>query len=388
MSGLSWRYAARNLAARRMTTLLTAFGMALVVFVFAAVLMMAAGLQKTLSGTGSPDNLVILRDGAQTEVQSVVERDQASLVAALPGLATDAAGDPLVARETVVLVNLPKPGEKSNANVPVRGAEPGVSLVLRPQVKITAGRAFRPDAAEILVGSAIARGQGLDVGSTLRFGLRDWTVVGIFDAGGSGFDSEIWAHNLQVMQTFRRPAYTSLVARTRDAAGAAGFVRELTADPRYRFVAKVETQFYADQSKALAKFIGVLGQTITAVFSIGAIIGATITMYAAVASRTREIGALRALGFHRAAIVRAFMQEAVLLGAVAGVVGLVAASALSWVEISTTNFQTFSEIVFELTLTPAVVAQGFLFALFMGVAGGSLPALRAARLEIVEALRA
>ena len=388
MSGLSISYAARNLMARRLTTSLTAFGMALVVFVFAAVLMMSEGLRQTLAGTGSDDNLVILRDGAQTEVQSLVERAQASLLASLPGLATDAAGEPLLARETVVLVNLPKPGEQASANVPVRGADARVSLAIRPQVHIQSGRAFRPGAAEILVGSAVARGQGLAVGGTLRFGLRDWTVAGIFDAGGSGFDSEIWADSEQIMQTFRRPAYSSAVARLRDAGSYAVFERALEAEPRLNLTLKREATFYAEQSRALATFIGVLGKTITVIFSIGAIIGAAITMYAAVASRTREIGSLRALGFQRSAIVRAFMQEAVLLGLFAGVAGLVAASALQWVEISTTNFQTFSEIVFSLVLTPAIALEVLGFAVLMGVLGGTLPALRAARLEIVDALRA
>jgi putative ABC transport system permease protein len=387
MSGLSLSYAARNLVARRLTTLLTAAGMALVVFVFATVLMMGEGLRQTLATTGSPGNLVILRDGAQTEVQSAVERNQASLLETLPGIATDAAGQPMLAREAVILVNLPKVDSQASANVVVRGAD-AISLALRPQISLREGRAFRANSTEIMVGAALASGLGLRPGSTLRFGLTDWTVTGIFNAENSGFESEIWADREQIMQVFRRPSYSSALVGLRDPGARAEFAAALAADSRLNLRAQRETEYYAAQSRTLSTFIGVLGKTITAVFSIGAIIGAAITMYASVASRTREIGTLRALGFKRASIVRAFLQEAMLLGLAAGLAGLAGASAMQWVEISTTNFQTFSEIVFNLVLTPGIAVNVLLFAVFMGVLGGVLPAFRAARLEIVDALRA
>jgi len=212
-------------------------------------------------------------------------------------------------------------------------------------------------------------------------------VVGVFDAGGSGFDSEIWGDSEQMMQAFRRQAYSSLVVGLRDAGSYALFDEALQRQPQLKLDTKREVQFYADQSENLANFISILGQTITIIFSLGAIIGAMITMYASVANRTREIGTLRALGFRRGNIVMAFIQEAMLLGLVAGVFGLIAAAFMQRIEISTTNVQTFSEVVFRLILTPGIAVEVLLFSVLMGVLGGVLPAVRASRLEIVDALR-
>lgn len=385
--GLSLSYVARNLVARKLTTILTATGMALVVFVFATVLMMAEGLRHTLGGTGSYNNVVVIRQGSQTEVQSTMTREQARLIETLPGLATDAQGRPRVSSEMLVLVNLPRKGSSKLANVVVRGTSPN-GLEMRPQAHIVQGRAFRPGSSEIVVGAGMARGSfGLRIGDHLSFGLRQWSVVGVFDAGGSGFDSEIWGDAEQMMQAFRRSAYSSLVVQLREAASYDALSAAIARQPQLKVDIKRETLFYADQSENLANFIGVLGKTITIVFSIGAIIGAMITMYASVANRTREIGTLRALGFRRGNIVSAFLQEAMLLGLVAGVTGLAAAAFMQLVEISTTNVQTFSEVVFNLILTPEIVLDVLLFSIFMGVLGGVLPAIRASRLEIVDALR-
>ena len=385
--GLSWSYVARNLVARKLTTILTVVGMALVVFVFATVLMMAQGLRKTLGGTGSFDNVVVIRQGSQTEVQSTISREQARLLDTLPGLATDAAGHARIAHEALILVNLPRKGSQKLANVVVRGTSEA-GLAMRPQLKLVEGRSFKPGSSEIIAGSGMTRGDfGLRIGDKLSFGLRDWTVVGLFEAGDSGFDSELWADGEQIMQAFRRPAYSSVVAQLQDSGSYDSFSDAITRQPQLNVEHKRETLFYLDQSQNLANFIGVLGKTITIIFSIGAIIGAMITMYAAVANRTREIGTLRALGFRRGNIVGAFLREALLLGFVSGVVGLMAAAFMQLVEISTTNVQTFSEIVFRLTLTPQIVRDVLLFSLFMGAVGGALPALRASRLEIVDALR-
>lgn len=386
-SGLSIAYVARNLIARKLTTILTAAGMALVVFVFATVLMMAEGLRQTLGGTGSYNNLVIIRQGSQTEVQSTITREQANMVESLPGLASGAGGQARITREVLVLVNMPRKDGKGLANVVVRGTTP-IGIEMRPQVKITSGSLFRPGSSEVVVGSAMARGKvGLKIGDRLSFGLREWTVVGVFDAGGSGFDSEIWGDSEQMMQAFRRQAYSSLVVGLRDAGSYALFDAALQRQPQLKLDTKREVQFYADQSENLANFISILGQTITIIFSLGAIIGAMITMYASVANRTREIGTLRALGFRRGNIVMAFLQEAMLLGLVAGVFGLIAAAFMQRVEISTTNVQTFSEVVFRLILTPGIAVEVLLFSVLMGVLGGVLPAVRASRLEIVDALR-
>ncbi|MER2536172.1 MAG: FtsX-like permease family protein [Rhizobiaceae bacterium] len=386
-SGLSIRFAARNLIARRLTSALTIAGMALVAFVFGIVLMMSAGLRETLGSTGSPSNVVVIRQGSPTEVQSTITRDQAGNIESMPGLATGEQGQPMVSREVLVLVNMPRRGRDGVANIVVRGTTAN-GLALRPQAKLVDGRAFQPGSSEVMIGSALARGNiGLRIGDRIEFGLRHWTVVGVFGAGNSGFDSEIWGDSNQMMQAFRRQAFSSLVVGLRDSDTYGLFSRALAQRNRLGLEAKPETKFYADQSEGMARFISVLGQTISVIFSIGAIIGATITMYASVASRTREIGTLRALGFRRSSILASFLQEALLLGFVAGVVGLAAAASLQRMEISTTNIQTLSEVVFRLTLTPAIAVQVLLFSVFMGALGGLLPANRASRLQIVDALR-
>ena len=386
--GLPFAYIARNIARRRLTTALTAGGMALVVYVFATVLMLAAGLEATLVTTGQPDNVVVIRRAAQTEVQSGVDRTQAGVVQSLPDIAVGGDGQKLVSKEVVVLINLPKRESGKPSNVVIRGVMPdGVDL--RPQVKLVKGRMFRPGTAEVIAGRSIAsRFQGAGLGETLRFASADWTVVGIFDAGRTGFDSEIWGDSEQMMQAFRRLAFSALVFKLANTERFDAVKQQIESDPRLTLEAKRETRFYADQSEMLSKFISYLGTTISVIFSIGAVIGAMITMYASVASRTAEIGTLRALGFSRTAILVAFLVEALLLGAIGGIVGLVAASFMQALAISTTNFQTFAELAFSFKLTPRIVVASLVFALAMGLVGGFLPAARAARLKIVDALRA
>ena len=248
---------------------------------------------------------------------------------------------------------------------------------------------FRPGTSEIVAGRAIANGfRGAAIGETLRFAQRDWTVVGVFDAGRTAFNSEIWGDAEQLLQSFRRTTFSALIFRLADTDRFDAVKRAIEGDQRLTLEAKREAQFYADQSEQLAKFISYLGTTISVIFSIGAIIGAMITMYASVASRTGEIGTLRALGFSRSAILVAFLGESLLLGLVGGVVGLVAAAFMQAFPISTMNFQTFAEIAFTFTLTPGIVAASLAFALLMGFVGGFLPAARAARMKIVDALRA
>jgi ABC-type antimicrobial peptide transport system permease subunit len=381
-------YIARNLAARRLTTLLTAGGMALVVYVFATVLMLAAGLQATLVATGQEDNVVVIRRGAQTEVQSGVERAQAGIIDSLPDIATGQDGQRLISRETVVLINLIKRESGKPANVVIRGVTPA-GLALRPQARIVEGRMFRPGTSEVIAGRSVAAGfRGAGLGETVRFASRDWTVVGVFDAGRTAFDSEIWGDAEQLLQAFRRTAFSSVILKLTDSARFEAVKSELENDPRLTVEAKRENRFYADQSEALSKFITYLGVSISVIFSIGAIIGAMITMYASVASRVAEIGTLRALGFSRGAILAAFLGEALLLGFVGGLVGLVVASFMQTLSISTTNFQTFAELAFSFALTPGIVAASLAFALAMGFVGGFLPAARAARMKIVDALRA
>ena len=256
-------YTAKNLMARKLTTLLTAGGMALVVFVFATVLMLQEGLRKTLVETGSPDNVVVTRRSSGTEVQSGVDRTQAGVVESQPEIALGADAQPMLSKETVVLITLPKRGADSPANVVIRGIG-GKGNELRPQVRIVQGRMFKPGSAEIVAGSSIAdRFEGASLGDHLRFAMRDWTVVGVFDAGKTGFDSEIWGDADQLMQSFRRPVYSSIILQLNDMSRFDSLKARLEGDPRLTVEAKRESVFYAEQSEVLANFIGYLGLTLS-----------------------------------------------------------------------------------------------------------------------------
>jgi putative ABC transport system permease protein len=388
MAAVPLVYIARNLWVRRVTTLLTAAGMALVVFVFATVLMMSEGIRATLVATGQGDNVIVLRKGANAEISSAITREQAAVIESLPGIALDSLGRPLLSKEPVVLNSLIKSGTGKPGNVTLRGTSaPG--LELRPQVKLVQGRMFRPGSSEVVVGRAVARGfDGVAVGSVLRFVGRDWTVVGLFDAGKSGFDSEIWGDAETLLQSFRRNAFSTVVFKLADEQGFERVRTLIDSDPRLTLEAKREDRFYAEQSEALANFIRILGTALAVIFSIGATVGATITMFGSVASRVGEIGTLRALGFRRGAVLGAFMGEALLLSLVGGAAGLAAASGMQAVDVSTTNFSSFAELAFQFTLTPRIALWSLLFALLMGVVGGFVPAWRAARLKIVDCLRA
>jgi putative ABC transport system permease protein len=380
-------YSFRNLLTRRLTTFLTAAGMALVVFAFASIVMLAEGLQKTLVETGSRDNVVVIRRGAGTEVQSGVDRYQAAVVETEPQVALGEDGLRLIAKELVVLINIPKKATNTPANVIIRGMS-DMSLTLRPQVKMLVGREPRPGLSEIMVGQSVAkRFKNTSLGSKLFFAQRYWQVVGIFDAGNTGFSSEIWGDVNQLMQAFRRPVYSALVFKLRDSQEFESAKERIEKDPRLTLEAKRETTYYLDQSAALAKFLRILGMSLTIVFSIGAIVGAMITMYAAVANRTADIGTLRALGFKRSTILNAFLVESLILGLMGGLAGLFFASFLQFFTVSTTNFQTFSELAFSFALSIDIVLKAMGFSLMMGFAGGILPAFRASRMNIIDALR-
>ena len=388
MMAVPLAYVARNLWTRRLTTVLTAGGLALVVFVFATVLMLDAGLKQTLVATGEYDNVVAIRKGSETEIQSGISRPQAAVLETHPAVAYGANGRPLVSKETVILISLRKIGATKPSNVIIRGTS-ATGLALRPQVRLTAGRFFTPGSSEIVVGAAVAKGfEGTRIGENLRFAQRDWTIVGTFDAGASGFDSEVWGDAEQLLQAFRRTAFSSVILRLASSDAFERLRMDVASDPRLTNEVKRESLFYSDQSRALSTFITILGLTLTTVFSIGAMLGAMITMYAAVANRTGEIGTLRALGFRRGAVLVAFLAEALLLGLAGGVLGLAIASLMQFASFSTTNFQTFADLSFRFALTPAIALKTLLFALAMGFIGGFLPALQAARLEIVDALRA
>jgi ABC-type antimicrobial peptide transport system permease subunit len=385
---IPFKYILRNFRTRRLTTAITVVGIALVVFVFAAVLMMAYGVQKTLVATGSMENVIVARKAANGEISSIILASDYNNILTLPHIARSAGGAPVVSGEVVVVINLDK-YSGGLSNVTVRGVSPQ-AFALRPQVRIRDGRMFTPGAREVVAGSSIAKNfKGARIGDIIRFGGNDWSVVGLYDAGGSGFDSEIWGDADQLMDAFnRRGGYSTMTFRLDRPESFSEFQAAFDRDPRLQqFEPKVEQLFFAEQSEMMATFIRILGIFITVIFSLGATIGAMITMYAAVANRTVEVGTLRALGFRRRSILAAFLTESVLIALIGGAVGLFFASFLQFFSISTLNFGSFSELEFSFALSPRIVISAVEFALAMGFFGGFLPAVRAARLNIVTALR-
>lgn len=381
-------YNLKSLGARRVSTFLTGIGMAFVVFVFSSVQMMAEGLKKTLVDTGSYNNVIVLRKGSQAEIQSIIERPKAAIIETFPEIARYHDGSLLISRELVVLINLYKKDGDKPSNVVIRGISRS-SILLREKVRLLKGRMPMPGSAEILVGSSIVkRFKGLEIGERLRFGLREWHIVGIMDAGSTAFSSEIWADIDSIMQTFRRPLYSCVVFRLVEPGAFETVKRKIEGDPRLNLQAKREVEFYREQSEVMARFLSILGTSLAIVFSIGAIIGAMVTMYAQVAYRSKDIGTLRALGFQRKDILMSFLVESLILSLAGGGLGLALSSLLQFFEISTLNWQTFSELAFKFTLTLPIILKSIVFSIFMGVSGGLLPALRAARMNIVDALRA
>jgi len=372
---------------RRLTTGITVLGVALVVFVFAAVLMMAYGVQKTLVATGSDQNVLVARKAANGEISSIIDRETANIILTLPHIAKSSDGKPIASGEPVVIINLDKVGG-GLSNVTVRGVSLQV-FTLRPQVRLKEGRMFTWGARELVTGVSIAKNfAGSQIGNVVRFAGDNWTVVGILDSDGSGFDSEMWGDVEQLLDAFNRNAYSTLTFRLDQPDVFTEFASAFNKEPRLQqFEPKIERRFFEEQSELMAGFIRILGIFITVIFSAGATIGAMITMYAAVANRTVEVGTLRALGFRRRSVLAAFLAESILLSLIGGLVGLFFASFLQLFSISTLNFGSFSELAFSFALSPSIVISSLLFAVAMGLVGGFLPSVRAARLNIVSALR-
>jgi putative ABC transport system permease protein len=383
------KYILRSSSSRRLTTVFTILGIALVVFVFAAVLMMANGVQQTLKSTGSDDNVTVVRKAAASEIMSIIDREAAGIVTNMPQVARSAEGRPISSKEVVVIINLEKIGSDGISNVTVRGVEEA-ALQLRPQVRIVEGRMFKWGAREIIAGAGITnRFAGAQIGQQIKFGGDLWTVVGIFDSGGSGFDSEAWGDLNQIADAFRRSSFSTVTFRLKNPDDLSDLVTAFDGDNRLQyFVPKREKKFFEEQSEMMATFIRILGLFITIIFSTGATIGAMITMYGAVANRTVEIGTLRALGFYRRSILIAFLGESFVLSLSGGLLGLMLASVLQFFTISTLNLGSFSELAFSFALSPSIIATSLGFSLLMGLIGGFLPAVRAARLDIIQALRA
>lgn len=386
---IPFRYILRSSSSRRLTAAFTILGIALVVFVFTAVLMMANGIQQTLRSTGSDDNVLVARKAAMSEIMSIIDREAGSIVVNLPQVARYGDGRPMSSKEVVVIINLAKLGADGISNITVRGVEPA-AFELRPQVKLIDGRMFRWGAREIIVGAGITkRFAGAQIGEKIKFGGDFWSVVGIFDAEKSGFDSEAWGDLNQIADAFKRSSFSTITFRMKNPDDLAQLAASFDRDNRLQyFVPKREKKFFEEQSEMMAAFIRILGVFVTVIFSAGATIGAMITMYGSVANRTTEIGTLRALGFFRRSIMIAFLGEAFVMSFTGGVLGVGLASLLQFFSISTLNFGSFSELAFSFSLSPSIVATALGFALLMGFIGGFLPAVRAARLNIIDALRA
>ncbi len=382
------KYTLRNFWTRRLTTGITIFGIALVSFVFSAVLMMAYGVQKTLVSTGSDENVIVVRKSSQGEISSIIMNETVNIILTLPYVAKAVDGAPIASAEPVVVINLDKK-DGGISNITVRGVSPH-AFALRPQVKLTDGRTFTTGSRELIVGASIRkRFKGAEIGDIVKFAGDNWTIVGAYDSDGSGFDSELWGDALQLEDAFNRTgSVSSLTLRMARREDLEKMRQEFEHDNRLnQFEPKSEQKYFEEQSEFLALFIRILGIFITVIFSAGAMIGAMITMYAAVANRTVEIGTLRALGFQRRSVMSAFMMESLTLSFIGGVIGLGLASVLQFVRISTLNFNSFAELEFAFALSPSIVMSSLLFALLMGFIGGFLPALRASRLNIVNALR-
>jgi putative ABC transport system permease protein len=380
-------YNTRSLWARRLSTGLTVLGLGLVVFVFSAVLMLANGIESALASGGDPRNVVLLAEGATSELMSNVERDALRALGSSPRVASSAAGEPLVSGELVVPVLLPR-GDGNESNITARGIGPQ-SFDIRPTVRLIAGRKPRVGTNEIALGEAlVGRSPGAQLGGELRFAEERWPVVGVFTADGGAYESELWVDVNRLGTAFDRPVLSSIIVRTGSVEARDAFMKQVKEDARFTLEAKSEPEYWEEQATWLATFIRVLGLFVSLIFSVGAVLGAMVTMYAQVAARIGELGMLRAVGFRRRSVLASILIESAVLGAAGGVLGALGALATQWMEIRTLNFQTFAEVRFGFTPTPGIVLAALLFGVGMGVLGGLLPALRASRLSILDALRA
>jgi putative ABC transport system permease protein len=382
-------YNIRSAMQRWTSSLVAIVGIAGTVAVFIAMLALARGFQATLASSGLPMNAIVQQHGADTEMTSVLLLDAVRIVEDAPQVARRGR-EPIVSTEVVVIANLPLREKGGDANVQVRGVGSRV-LAVRDNVRITQGRIFRQGLYEIVVGrNAVVAYRGLDLGSRVRIGPGTWTVVGYFDAGGSAFDSEIWADADVLNGAYQRPSgvFQTLTARLRSPDEFPAFKAQLERDQRVHVQAVREPEYYASQSRTVSTLITVLGGLVAMVMGLGAVLGALNTMYSAVAERSREIAVLRALGFRGSSVVLSFLAESMWIAFIGGVLGCLLALPVNGITTGTINWQTFSHLAFAFRITPDLLALGLLFAVFMGLVGGLPPAIRAARANVSTTLRA
>jgi len=385
------KYNLRNLVVRKTSTGMTTLVIGLVVAVFLCVLALEQGVTRTLSVTASTRNVIAMRVGSQAEMQSVITRDQADQLVSMPGPERNAAGKTYVSPEIITLINVPRSDGVSFSNVQVRGMSP-MGVEARPGVRIIDGRMFTAGTNEAIVSKNLAtRFAGMKVGETLKTGSFRWVIVGLFDAQGSAYESEIWTDAMDLQQQTKRNIFSSVFVRLPDSDAANRFIEAIKGDQRLKLEGKTERKYYDEQMitgapiKALAFIVGLFT-------AIGAAFGAMNTMYAQVSARTREIGTLRAIGFSRRSVLVSFVLEALMLCMAGGVLGVfftfLVFNLFLTKPTGTMNFRTFSEVLFNFRMTPPLIAGGVVFSLAMGLLGGFFPAFRAARLKITSALRA
>jgi putative ABC transport system permease protein len=381
-------YNLRSVRQRWTSAIVAVLGIAGTVGVFVAMLSLAKGFKATVISSGAADNALVMRSGANTEIVAAVTLDELHVIEDSPGVARSAGG-PLVTAESVVVVPFPQRSTGTDANVQVRGVSPK-ALEVRPRIKVIQGEFFRPGLAELVVGKAAAKTyNGLSLGSKIRFVGGDWTVVGIFDAGGTNFDSEVWCDGRVLRQVMHRPddVFQSVTAHLTSPDALEEFRDSISSNPRMNVDVSREVDYYDKQSQTLTTLITVLGGLVAGIMGIGAIFGALNTMYSAVAERSREIATLRALGFGAASVVFSFMIEALLISLIGGALGCLAVLPLNGLTTAVMNMQTFTQVAFGFRITAALLAWGLGFAVLMGVVGGFFPALRAARRPVAPALR-
>ena len=384
-------YNIRNLWVRKVSTLLTVAGIALATGVLLVVLMLVSGLRYALIESGSAENAILLRKSAQSETMSGIGREAADIIKTSPEIASGRDGSPLVTTETVVGVNLLRRGQegaRSGSNVTVRGITPA-SLALREKVSIVEGRAPTPGLPEILAGLSASKGfQNCEVGGVIPMSGIDWTVVGIFEADGTSFESELWGDNDLLINAFGRQAgFSSLTLALDPDADIEAMQARFDEDPRVNVEVQRERAYYEGSALPLTMLLSILGSVLVILFSLGAVLGAMVTMFAFVGSRTKEIGTLRALGFRRRSILTCFLIESVLLALAGGILACVPALFVQQLTFSTTNFSSFTDLTWHFRATPGILISGLVFAVVMGALGGLIPAVRAALIPITSALR-
>lgn len=383
---IPFSYTLGNLKARRASTAISIIGIGVVIAVMLSMMALNNGVMKATVSSGSKENLLVMREGAEAEISSWVSKDATHVIRTLPGVGKDANGQPLVAPELVIVFKLPREGAPKGSNVSVRGVTPA-SFAMRPYIKMVEGRMFRPGTNELIASRRLGqRFPNLRVGDTFVFGPQSWSVVGAFEANGTAFDSELWADSTYLGQARKREAYSSVLVKPVDAAGLEQVKAAIKNDNRLKLQVRSEYQYYADQTNGLLG-IQILVGIVTVFMVLGAILGTTNTMFSAIAPRQRELATLRALGFNRRTVIGTVVIESAIVALCGGVVGLLLALPINGISTGTVNWSTFSELAFNFRIDGWVALAGFLVALIAGVYGGAIPAISIARKPITTALR-